>query len=69
MKIIAQIIIDDLSVPLALIEDKLEHLVINGRTIISNGGIHGEMRELLNLQDAEGDNVVPLQIEPFEPIN
>ena len=60
MKIIAQIIIDDLAVPLALIEDKLEHLVINGRTIISNGGIHGELRDLLPMNDTEADNVVQL---------
>ena len=60
MKMFAQIIIDDVSIPLCIGEPKLDHLVINGQTVISNGGIHGEMRELLNLQDAEADNVVQL---------
>ena len=60
MKMFAQIIIDDFSIPLGIVEPNLDHLVINGQTVISNGGIHGEMRELLNLQDAEADNVVQL---------
>ncbi len=60
MKMFAQIIIDDVSIALGIVEPNLDHLVINGQTVISHGGIHGEMRELLNLQDAEGDNVVQL---------
>ena len=60
MKMYAQIIIDDVSIPIGVVEPNLDHLVINGQTVISNGGIHAEMRELLNLQDDEADNVVQL---------
>ena len=60
MKMYAQIIIDDVSIPIGIVEPNLDHLVINGQTVISNGGIHAEMRQLFNLQDAEADNVVQL---------
>ena len=60
MKMFAQIIIDDVLIPLGIVEKNLDHLVINGQTVISNGGIHAEMRALFNLQDAEADNVVQL---------
>ena len=60
MKMFAQIIIDDVSIPIGVVEPNLDHLVINGQTVISNGGIHAEMRQLFNLQDAEADNVVQL---------
>ena len=60
MKMFAQIIFDDVSIPLGIVEKNLDHLVINGQTVISNGGIHAEMRQLFNLQDAEADNVVQL---------
>jgi len=60
MKMFAQIIFDDVSIPLGIVEKNLDHLVINGQTVISNGGIHAEMRQLFNLQDVEADNVVQL---------
>ena len=60
MKMFAQIIFDDVSIPLGIVEPNLDHLVINGQTVISNGGIHAEMRQLFNLQDVEADNVVQL---------
>ena len=60
MKMFAQIIIDDVSIPIGIVEPNLDHLVINGQTVISNGGIHAEMRQRFNLQDAEADNVVQL---------
>ena len=42
------------------IETDCQSLIINGMHIIQAGGVHAEMRELA--QDQQADNVVPLEL-------
>tara|TARA_Y100001972_G_scaffold72502_1_gene88037 strand:+ start:232 stop:441 length:210 start_codon:yes stop_codon:yes gene_type:complete len=69
MKIVVNIFNEEGDVVIGqAIESDCRTLVINGIPVIQEGGVHAEMRPLLN-DNAQADNVVPLQIEPFEPIN
>jgi len=42
------------------IETDCQSLIINGMHIIQDGGVHAEMRELA--QEQQADNVVPLEL-------
>lgn len=42
------------------IETDCQSLIINGMHIIQEGGVHAEMRELA--QEQQADNVVPLEL-------
>ena len=42
------------------IESDCQSLIINGMHIIQAGGVHAEMRELA--QEQQADNVVPLEL-------